>query len=63
MKVISVTDAEHATILAALRFYQAHGQGDPMNRSTDTHGIATNCGTVISLNATAIDALCENINY
>jgi hypothetical protein len=58
-----INDAEHATILAALRFYKESGMGDPSNRSDIIHDIATNCDTVISLDADAIDALCERINF
>lgn len=59
---LDIQDDEHATILAALRFYQERGQGDPANRSDRIHAIATNGDTVISLDADAIDALCEKIN-
>ena len=44
---LTISPAEHATILAALRFYRE---------------IATNGDTVVSLNAEAIDELCERIN-
>lgn len=53
---------EHATILAALRFYQKHGQGDPANRSDDVHAIATDDGDLISLDEHGIDQLCEKLN-
>lgn len=63
MNYIAVDDAEHATILAALRYYQANGQGDPNNRSVVIHEIATNCDKVMSsLDDDGIDALCERIN-
>lgn len=56
-------DAELATILAALRFYQAAGMGDPFNRSDAIHEIATNGGEVFSsLDAEGIDQLCEKLN-
>jgi hypothetical protein len=54
--------ADLATVLAALRFYQEHGQGDPEARSPRIHHIATDHGRVISLNANGIDALCERLN-
>lgn len=57
-----LTTEEHATILAALRFYQEHGQGDPNNRTDAIHAIATNEGNVISLDENAIDDLCEKLN-
>lgn len=51
-----------STILAALRYYQKHGQGDPANRSDDIHAIAENNGFAISLDADGIDRLCKHIN-
>lgn len=59
---ISVDAAELATILAALRFYQRAGQGDPANRCEDIHLIATDGDSHISLDAEGIDAICERIN-
>ncbi|MBS7812392.1 hypothetical protein [Roseococcus pinisoli] len=53
---------EHATILAALRFYQEKGMGEPDNRSNEIHHIATDGGEVISLDTAGIDALCEKLN-
>lgn len=61
MKIV-VDDDEHATILAALRYYVANGQGDPDNRSNEIHDLATNGGDVTSLDADSIDSLCERIN-
>ena len=60
--IISVDPAELATILAALRFYQQEGQGEPSNRSDDIHVIATDGDTQISLDAAGINTLCERIN-
>jgi hypothetical protein len=60
--IISVDATELATILAALRFYQREGQGDPSNRLDDIHVIATDGETQISLDTEGIDALCERIN-
>ena len=54
--------ADLATILAALRFYQENGQGDPDNRSDAIHEVATGGGDVISLDAAGIDDLCERLN-
>lgn len=53
-----------ATILAALRFYQENGQGDPDNRSDAIHDIATGGEDEImsSLDDAGIDELCEEIN-
>jgi len=60
--VLVVDDAEQNTILAALRFYQQQGMGDPENRSDDIHAIATNCDNDTSLDDAGIDNLCEHIN-
>ena len=60
MKLISTQ--ELATILAALRYYQEKGLGDPANRSADIHEIATDGDEVISLDANDIDDLCERLN-
>lgn len=56
------TLAELSTIIAALRFYQERGMGDPANRSDDIHEIATCGDECVSLDADAIDELCEAIN-
>lgn len=61
--IISVDATELATILAALRFYQREGLGDPSNRRDDIHVIATDGDTLISLDTERIDALCERINF
>jgi hypothetical protein len=60
--IISVDAAELATILAALRFYQREGQGEPSNRRDDIHVIATDGNTQISLDREGVDELCERIN-
>lgn len=59
---INVSREEFNTILAALRYYQENGQGDPFNRSDAIHDIATDGGEQISLDAHSIDELCERIN-
>jgi len=46
-----------ATILAALRFYQADGPGDAA-----VQDIATNGGSLIALDAAENDELCEQLN-
>jgi len=61
--LLTVSEQELATILAALRFYQRCGQGDPANRSDEIHEIATNCDSVTSLNESDIDELCLKINW
>jgi hypothetical protein len=61
--IILCGDAQHAAILAALRFYQSGGMGDPSNRSDEIHDIATNGDQVISsLDEEGIDELAEQIN-
>lgn len=61
-KQITLERDELATILAALRFYQAGGQGDPANRSDDIHNIATDLDEEISLDDGGIDRLCYKLN-
>lgn len=60
--IAKLSGEQHATILAALRFWQEKGMGDPANRSDMLHDIATNGDTVISLDDAGIDELCEGIN-
>lgn len=60
--LLLVDDQQHATILAALRYYQEQGMGEPANRSDAIHEIATRGDELISLDADAIDSLCEEIN-
>ena len=50
------------TILAALRYYQQQGMGEPINRSDWIHDIATDGGSETSMNGEGIDDLCEKIN-
>jgi hypothetical protein len=58
---LSVTEQQHATILAALRLYQAQLEGIRPARA-DIEDIATNCGTLTPLDANQIDTLCDLIN-
>jgi hypothetical protein len=55
--VTAVDDRATATIIAALRFYQARGIGD-----ATVHDIATNGGSLSALNAAEIDRLCGHLN-
>lgn len=57
-------DAEINTILAALRYYQEKGQGNPSRRSDAIHDIAIggDWENNTSLDADEIDILCEKIN-
>lgn len=60
---MKLTREELATVLAALRYYQENGQGDPFNRSNRIHTIATDDGNVMSsLDDEGIDNLCERLN-
>ena len=56
------TREETATVLAALRFWQANDMCNPNNRINSLHDIATNCGDLTSLDESEIDALCEKVN-
>jgi hypothetical protein len=56
--LFSIDDREHATILAALRYWQRKGLESPAPEDD----IATNAGTLIGLSAEEIDELCEWIN-
>ncbi len=58
---IELDQPELNTVLAALRYYQAQGLGEPHNRPDAIHDIATH-GDEVSLDERAIDDLCERIN-
>ncbi len=56
-------NAELHTIIAALRFWQEKGMGDPDNRSDEMHDLATNGGEVFSsLDDEGIDTLVQDLN-
>lgn len=61
-----LTGQEHATVLAALRYYQLMGLADdPQLRPDAIHDIATggdNAGFIASLDGNGIDQLCERLN-
>ena len=59
---MKLNDAQLATVLAALRYYQGHGLGDPTDRPLHIHDIATDGDTISSLNSEGIDELCELLN-
>lgn len=59
---LNVSDQEFHTIVAALRFYQEKGQGEPENRSDQIHDLATDGDNTVSLDAIGIDDLTERIN-
>lgn len=52
-----------STVLAALRYYQREGQGDPANRDEWTDDLATAGGSAVSLDDAGIDALCVAFNF
>jgi hypothetical protein len=58
-----LNEQEQATVLAALRYYQMQGLGDPANRPDAIHEIATGVNdTIVSLDDKGINALCERLN-
>ncbi len=60
---MNLTPQELNTVLAALRYYQEKGMGDPYCRSDYIHEIATNGGEDISLDSEGIDDLCDRLNF
>lgn len=55
----ALTEAQHATVLAALRYYQR----DMLTlRTSGVYDIATSAGTLEPLTASEIDGLCDNLN-
>lgn len=58
MKIITVSDAEHATILAALRVFQQA----PNHIWNSVRDIRTNCGTLQPMKREDLDGLCEKVN-
>jgi hypothetical protein len=58
-----LNDAQHATVLAALRFYQQDGLRDRATRFPLIEDIASNSGQVKPLRSTQIDALCKSLNH
>lgn len=61
-QTVKVTDIEHATILAALRYWQRAGRCGEDHTTEPEGDIATNGGTIEPLTADEIDAFCERIN-
>ena len=59
--MIDLTPEQTATVLAALRYYQEHDQGNPDSRTDAIHEIATDSGTLVSLDGEAIDQVCTTI--
>lgn len=59
----AIDKPEHATMIAALRWYQESGMGEPDHRSEAIHELATNGGEEISLDSDGIDALVEKLQF
>jgi hypothetical protein len=59
MPTIQLTEAELATVLAALRYWQAAGE---MGMNARLCPIATDEGNIEPLDLNEVDALCERIN-
>jgi hypothetical protein len=59
---IIVSEEEFHTILAALRFYQKHDQGDPEQREEWINRLATNDESFNGLDTDEIDELAVRIN-
>jgi hypothetical protein len=53
---------EHATVLAALRFYQRKAVAAGTAADMPEHDIATSAGTLTPLDDIEIDVLCEQLN-
>jgi len=63
--LIGLDDREHATVLAALRHWQArHAAGEIYNvvPILDETDIATKGGTIKPLSVAEMDALCDRLN-
>lgn len=60
MNLVNLSEAELATVLAALRFWQSKGQLE--SATFGLQQIATNEGLVEPLDSDQIDDLCEKIN-
>lgn len=59
---LRVSPREFHTIIAALRYFQEHGQCEPINRSAWIEDLASNLGQATALTALEIDQLCERLN-
>ncbi len=57
-----LNEDERNTVLAALRWYQHSGMGEPSTRPDWLQDIACPSEDATSLDVTSIDALCERLN-
>lgn len=57
-----LNDQQHATVIAALRFYQEQGQTKGW-RSRSIDAIATNDGTLVALDDEGINKLVEELQF
>jgi hypothetical protein len=60
--LIHIDEAEHATLLAALRYYQQRGFGEPVNRPDDIHELAAPDHVMSSLDQFGIERLFEGLD-
>jgi hypothetical protein len=60
--MLKIDGSAKATLVAALRFYQQKGQGDPFKRSDAIHYLATNGDQEISMDDDGIDDLVKAIS-
>ena len=58
-----ITERELATILAALRYWQAPAHSESMENDLECHAIATDEGQFIPLDEDEIDVLAERLNF
>lgn len=59
---IEVSDEEHATILAAIRYWQRHYEQGNITNDGEFWPIADSMGQFEPLTPSEIDTLCERIN-
>ncbi|SEI14570.1 hypothetical protein [Paraburkholderia hospita] len=61
--IYAVSHEGHATLIAALRWYQKSGMGDPDNRDDGIHDLATDGGVLISLDSDGVDELVSTLQF
>lgn len=63
MKTHQLDDQQHATVIAALRFYQSKFQTVSRDRDSWIEELATNAGTVEALSDEGVDNLVESLQF
>lgn len=63
MKTHQLDDQQHATVIAALRFYQSQFQTVSRDRDAWIEELATNAGTVEALSDEGVDNLIESLQF